>query len=276
MAAMGNLSRQVRRKRRESVEEAYAQLRTIVGGDFRPGFFSRPEVLESQRHGLNVSEAVLGYILEAPRDERVGSAALDLVRRVSESVRPNEVATFGDDLHLAVSMLLNRIGCPSVVVWGCVVAQKADSQFRVFADVMAPSSQGNTGHSWVFSPYWQVADLRLAQLREFGSAYESLRATIPGLIVTAARKRTEPPRNNFQKPGPPREKVSHALYAEATRYQDVLGWTHHLTEQGLSIAYLPAGVMLPDAEQLAALRVRIGGLELGRFLEEKLGEIIAG
>jgi hypothetical protein len=32
----------------------------FVGGDLRPGFFGRPEVIESQRHGLNVSEAVLG------------------------------------------------------------------------------------------------------------------------------------------------------------------------------------------------------------------------
>lgn len=251
-----------------TVDSAYRQLSELVKGDFSPGYFNRPAVLQAEKQGLEVCDAILGHVLNAPKSPDRKAAALELLKRIEKGLINSEVQNQCHSLHGAVALMLDKIGCPAVVIWGSLNAIAPGSTgFRLIGEG-APQFLGHRpGHSWLLTPYWSVVDLALAHQYGVGDDYESLKKVIPKLILVSNQENSEPDRAWLQSPGQPNSSVPELVYCNATKYFDVIGWSKYQSDY-MTIMYIPGAVCIPTESELDEINIRIGGKPPGEFLAE--------
>ena len=239
-----------------------------VSGSILPGYFNEPSVLKAERAGLEVCDAVLGHVLKTEPDKKVHSQALALLALVQNRIVPNEVVSRCHNLHGAVMLMLDKIGCPSVVIWGSINASaEGTAGFVLNATLGTGSPDHRPGHSWLLSPYWTVADLALRwqQGSGVGDDYDALQSQIPPLVLSESRESSEPEKGWWRYPVPSL-RFSEENYANETKYQDVLGWTK--VEVGrLVLRYLPGAVAIPQEPDLNHIDILVGGMRPGDFFE---------
>lgn len=261
-----------------TVDESYAALSSLLHGTFTQGCFNKPEVLAAERRGLSVCDGMLGHVLQAERDPQIAAKASRLLNAVRDGIVPAEVESRCHNLHSAVMLMLDRIGCPSVVVWGSVNASAPGTVgFVLNAAVGLRGPNHRPGHSWLLSPYWAVADLALKHqfAAGVGDDYAVLRPRIPSLIVSESTELSEPEPKWWRIPGrpgivePPVE-----VYANESKYQDVLGWTK-VELESLTVRYLPGAVAIPEEDDINAVEVVIGGMRPGDFFASILDTLLS-
>jgi len=260
----------VRQQQRKMVESAYRDLHALLGGDFSPGYFNRPEVLDAERSGLAVCDGVLGHVLRAPRTSEEEAEATALLRAVGDALVPDEVENRCHNLHSAVMLMLDRIGCPAIVVWGSVHASALASRGFVLNAGMSPRFPGHRpGHAWIMTPYWSVTDLALAYGYNVGDDYERLAPSIPKLVQIRTRESSEPDREWWRLPSSQPFVMDDAAYAHATKYLDLVGWSQDVAED-VTLCYLPGAMAVPEEPEMNDVSVQIGGRPPGDFLAEYL------
>lgn len=168
-------------------------------------------------------------------------------------------------------MLLDRIGCPAIGVWGSVYASSDDGRsFSLNALGPRLSPMHSPGHSWLLTPYSTVLDLTLFFQDGVAGDYESLRGEITLPIVSSERSSIVPEAEwwalGTQLPAIKR-------IEDETLYLNVLGW-NPVQCGSLLIRYLPGAVNLPSEVDPNDAKVRIGGLAPGDFFEEACLDLV--
>lgn len=259
-----------RRRQKDRVASAYADLSCLLQGDFGPGFINRTEVLEAERNGLPVLDGLLGYILNGnhPPENRENVDAL--FGAVGDAIVREEVVNRCHNLQGAVALMLDAIGCPAIMIWGSVNASSRGTRgFALNANIPPESRDHRPGHSWILTPYGFVNDVALVHGDEVGDDYDLLAPSIPKLVQIPAYETSEPEKSWWRLPSPQTYLINDAAYAQSTQYHNLLGWSQCVSED-LTIRYLPAAVTLPEESDLNDVNIRIGGMRPGEFLSNYL------
>lgn len=256
------------------VEASYRKFLNLVGS-YSPGCFNSQAVLEAERGGLQVMDAVLGHVLRMPPSAERKPILQEALERVRNALDPQAVENLCHNLHSAVALYLDLLGCPSVVVRGTVRGEaNGYNGFALIACVRPETEKHRPGHSWIVTPYWRVVDLALPFQSGLGEDYESLRSMLPCPILVADCDTSEPSIEWWRLSPRSSETITESLFAKETRYHDVLGWSC-LEAGDLKIRYLPGGLCLPEESDLDEISVTIGGLRPGQFFRKHLSDLVA-
>lgn len=258
----------IRRQQRKAVDNAYENLTDLLDDNFEPCFFNRTDVLSAERRGFPVLDGLLGYILNGTHPPDKARDASELLVLVREAIGHDDVENSCHNLHGAVALMLNAIGCPAIVVWGTVHASAPGTDGFVLNANIAPQFPGHRpGHAWIMTPYNSVNDVALAHGYNVGNHYESLMPSIPKLIQISGHETSEPDVGWWHIPSSQSFRLDGQKYADSTKYQDVIGWSQ-ATFGELTIRYLPGAVSLPEEADLNDIKIRIGGQLAGDFFSE--------
>ena len=272
MLARERRNQEGRRRQHDLVDEAYEQLRECVDGDFSPGYFNSPRALAAEEESLSMGDGVLGHVLASSLDAKEEERALELLNRVSQAMVASEVENRCHNLHAACFLMLDALHVPAAVVRGSVYAtdERGQSFWLNSLDGME-SEMHRPGHSWLITPSWRVADLALAHQSEVPGNYDVIRATLPPVITVTSSEVSEPAVRWWRFAGGYR--LTEDMYGEATRYQNVIGWSQH-TSESTTVRYLPGALTLPIEAELACIDIRIGGVSPREFFDQNASDLI--
>jgi hypothetical protein len=240
------------------VSDAWGRLQSLVGDHPSPRFFNAESVLNAEAGGLPVIDGLLGRVLETPPTQQRSDLTLQICAAVADRIVAAEAQSRCHNMHAALFLMLDSAGIPSVMVWGSIHGETNDGRgsFALNAAVPPESKVHRPGHSWLITPEFSVIDLALAHQGEVGDTYTSVKAAIPSIVHITNRKGDPIPREWYpDEQGVP---IGNAVYANATSYFDVLGWSE-FSGAGFTVRYLPGAVTAPE-EDLEGIDLRIGGL----------------
>ena len=250
MLAREHRNQERRERQCDLVAVAYERLKECVDGDFSPGYFNSPKALAAEKEGLSMGDGVLGHVLASSADAAEEERAIELLNRVSRALVTSEVENRCHNLHAACLLMLDALHVPAAVVRGSVYAN--DERGRPFwlnsLDGM-DSEIHRPGHSWLITPSWRVADLALIHQSEVPGNYDAIRATLPPVITVTSSEVSEPAVRWWRFEGG--YPLTEDMYDEATRYQNVIGWSQH-TSESTTVRYLPGAINLPIESELLA------------------------
>ena len=63
------------------------------------------------------------------------------------------------------------------------------------------------------------------------------------------------------------------MYAKATLYQDVIGWSHYKSGP-TTVRYLPGAMTLPEEAEMADVSIKIGGLSPREFFDQNASDLV--
>ena len=261
-----------RKRQRASVEAAYKRLKDCLAGDFTRGYFNSPRAQAAESDGLPICDAVLGHVLATSPDADAEQRALELLNRVSQALVASEVENRCHNLHSACALMLDALHVPVVVVWGSVFA--TDEEGRAFwlnAWDGLTSQENRPGHSWLLTPSWRVADLALVHQSGVHGDYDDIRATLPPIITVSSSEVSEPDVSWWPFAGGYR--LTAAMYAKSTLYQDVIGWSHYKSAP-TTVRYLPGAMTLPEDAEMADVSIKIGGLSPREFFDQNASDLV--
>ena len=174
-------------------KQAYEELDRLLAGDFSPCFFNRSEVLAIEKKGTKVVGGLLWHARNSPRPEARKPAVLTALARIQGALVYAEIVNQCHDLHAAIALYLNRLGCPAVVVRGTLEASAPGTRGFIMSTALDAAKPGyKTGHSWIVTPFWYVVDLSLAHQSGVGDDHEALKSKIPSTILIETRENSEP------------------------------------------------------------------------------------
>lgn len=252
---------------------AYSQLQTLVGGDFSPGFYNRPDVLQAEQSGLAVCDAVLWHTLHFPRDPTLEKSVAQLLSRVEKGIDSDVAENRCHHVHAAVVGMLDRIGCPAVVVWGTVDARATGTRGFCLPAYIKLFPEQRPGHSWIVTPFHYAVDLAIAHQYNAGDDYELIKPRLPRLVICQTKESSKVDPSWFRAPDNPSFKSPPSVYANETKYQSLLGWSKFVSGD-LTIRYLPGAVALPEETDLDQNDIEIGGMKPGAFFRAKLSDLV--
>lgn len=267
--------KEIRNDTKKTIDTAYRELLDIVKGDFSPGYYNRKEVIDAETKGLSICDAILGHVINAPKDQKQEEASLELLTRIQRKIIDEEIVNQCHNLHGAVALMLDRIGCPAIMIWGSLNAiSPRSSGFRLIAEAEPEFSGHRPGHCWLLTPYWSVTDLALAHQSGVGDDYEILKAHIPSLILERSQNQSEPERSWLRPSGQPSANVPDSIFCNATKYHDVIGWTE-VKLASLTISYIPGAVTIPSEHELNEINILIGGKRPGDFFSQSCADLVS-
>ena len=257
---------------RDMVNVAYERLKECVDGDFSPGYFNSPRALAAENEGLSMGDGVLGHVLASSLDADEEERAFELLNRVSQALVASEVKNRCHNLHAACFLMLDALHVPVAVVRGSVYATDEQGQ-RFWLNLFdgMDSKVHRPGHSWLITPSWRVADLALVHQSEVPGDYDAIGDTLSPVITVTSSEVSEPVGSWWRFAGG--RSMERATYAEATQYQNVIGWSQYKTE-ATTVRYLPAGITLPKEAELACVGIRIGGVSPREFFDQNASDLI--
>lgn len=260
-------------------ENAYKELHKLIGGEFDRNFFNKPKVLEAEESGLALMAAILWYMRYAELifDPAIKERSLTALHRIQSLLIPLEIMNRCHDLHAVISLYLNKIGCPAIVIRGTIAASApGTSGFVLNTATEAIDQKYKTGHSWLVTPYWWVVDLSLAHQENAGDDYEILKNKIPPLILIDGKEMSEPNREWWRWPGEKYSTITDEEYVQQTRFFKLLGWSQ-LQANDLTIRYLPFYMSLPEsgeAEDMNKMKIKIAGMGPEDFFNKYLADLM--
>ena len=261
-----------RKRQRALVKAAYKRLKDCLAGDFTRGYFNSREAQAAERDGLSVCDAALGHVLATSPNADAEDRALKLLNRVSQALVASEVENQCHNLHSACALMLDALHVPVVVVWGSVFAAGEEGHaFWLNAWDGLTSQENRPGHSWLLTPSWRVVDLALVHQSGVSGDYDDIRATLPPIITAKSSEVSEPDVNWWRFAGGYR--LTAAMYAQSTLYQDVIGWSHYKSGP-TTVRYLPGAMTLPEEAEMADVSIKIGGLSPREFFDQNASDLI--
>ena len=258
---------------RDRVNVAYERLKECVDGNFAPGYFNSPGALAAEEEGLSIGDGVLGHVLASAPDADAEERALELLNRIAQALVASEVENRCHNLHAACFLMLDALHIPVAVVRGSVYATDEQGQ-RFWLNVLDgwDSQEYRPGHSWLITPSWRVADLALVYQAEVPGNYDAIRDTLSPVISVTSSEVSEPVGSWWRFTGG--RSIERAIYAEATQYQNVIGWSQY-TSEATTVRYLPSAITLPeDVDDLASIDIRIGGVSPREFFDQNASDLI--
>ena len=261
-----------RKRQRASVKVAYEQLKDCLAGEFAPGYFNSPRALAAESDGLRLCDAVLGHVLAVSPNADAEARALELLKRVARALVASEVENRCHNLHGACALMLDALHIPVVMVWGSVFA--TDEEGRAFwlnAWDGLTSQENRPGHSWLLTPSWRVTDLALVHQADVSGDYDDIHATLRPVITVTSSEASEPDVSWWRFTGG--YPLTAAMYAEATLYHDVIGWSQYKSGP-TTVRYLPGATILPEEAELADVNIKIGGLSPREFFDRNASDLV--
>ena len=213
-----------------------------------------------------------GTFLPRRRTTDAEDRALELLNRVSQALVASEVEDQCHNLHSACALMFDALHIPVVVVWGSVFA--TDEEGRAFwlnAWDGLTSQENRPGHSWLLTPSWRVADLALVNQSRVPGDYDDIRATLPPIITVNSSEVSGP--NVSWWPFAGGYRLTTAMYAKSTLYQDVIGWSHYKLPP-TTVRYLPGVMTLPEEAEMGDVSVKIGGLSPREFFDQNASDLV--
>ena len=273
MLARQQRNQERRRLQREYVELSYVRLKECIDGDFSPGYFNSPRALDAEKKDLSIGDAVLGHVLASAPDVDVEERALELLNRVAQALVASEVENRCHNLHAACFLMLDALHIPVAVVRGSVYATDERGQrFWINSLDGVDSRIYRPGHTWLITPSWRVVDLALVHQSEVPGNYDAIRDTLSPIITVTSSETSEPVGNWWRFGGG--RSLDRVMYAEATQYQNVIGWSQYTTE-ATTVRYLPTAINLPEVvDDLARIDIRIGGVSPKEFFDQNASDLI--
>ena len=219
-----------------------------------------------------MGDGVLGHVLASELDADAEERALELLNRVAQALVASEVENQCHNLHVACFLMLDALHIPVAVVRGSVYATDEQGQ-RFWLNSLDgwDSQEHRPGHSWLITPSWRVADLALVHQAEVSGNYDAIRATLSPVITVTSSEVSEPVGSWWRFADG--RSMERAMYAEATQYQNVIGWSQY-TSEATTVRYLPGAITLPIEAELACIDIRIGGVSPREFFDQNASDLI--